>query len=469
MDLTLALDLRLQCLADSLLLAARPEHGGAPFGGTVIALDPRNGEVLACSSVPSYDPNRFAIGLKGPEWAALQDETYPLLNRATQALYPPGSLFKVVTTLAGLDAGWLGPGTRMAASCGGGYRFGNRTFRCWRSGGHGGLDLRGAFAQSCDVYFYQLGRRLGIERLTDFAHALGLDAATGIDLPQEKTGLVPTREWYQRKLGTPPPEGNVLNLAIGQGELLVTPVAMAACVGALVTDGWVRQPRVALRANAADGTVAWEAGERGGLRQLPVTEGERDLLRDLLEEVVAHGTGSRAQVKGVRVGGKTGTAQNPHGSDHGLFLGVAPMEAPEIVIVAVIERAGHGGVVAAPIAQRLIEAWLVTLPAEELAAQQVEEEARAQAEAQAQAQWGAEGVQEGALPPGSPTKPSGAAQRSAADRDTIPTRGGGGEEEPPAGIHPSVEPGRDAPTPPAGSEPTVPPGAGSGGRREQGA
>ncbi len=358
-DLMLAVDLRLQALADSMLAGIRPEHGGEAFGATVIALEPWTGDVLACASYPNYDPNRFAEGMKSGEWAALQDDTYPLLNRSVQALYPPGSLFKVVTTLAGLEEGAAGLGTRMPAGCGGSYRFGSRTFRCWQSRGHGSVDLRGAFAQSCDVYYYQLGKRLGLARLTNFAHDLGVDAPTEIDLPEEKCGLVPTPDWYRRKLGEAPPEGNVLNLAIGQGELLVTPLGMAVLVSAIVTDGWVRQPRVALRAAAPDGTVVWDAGAPVRLRKLPVSDRDREIVRDLLEEVVAHGTGGRAKIENIRVGGKTGTAQNPHGEDHGLFLAVAPIEAPRIVVVVVVERAGHGGVVAAPVAQRLMERLLV--------------------------------------------------------------------------------------------------------------
>ncbi|MFH1143554.1 MAG: penicillin-binding protein 2 [Candidatus Eisenbacteria bacterium] len=361
-DLVLTLDLDLQRLADSLLAAASGERGaGTPVAGAVVALDPRTGEILVSASAPGYDPNRFVGGLAGDEWASLQDGAHPLLNRTVQASYPPGSLFKIVTTLAGLDAGWLGEGTRFSP-CFGSYRFGNRAFQCWKPEGHGSLDLRGAFANSCDVYYYQIGRRLGLARFLDFMATLDLDVPTGIDLPEEETGLVPTLAWYRRRLGESPAEGNVLNLSIGQGELLLTPIAMAAFVGALVTDGWVLEPRIALRAERPDGGVVWDAGEPRRLRKLPVSEAHRELLRDLMEEAVARGTGSRARVEGIRVGGKTGTAQNPHGGDHALFVGFAPVSAPRIVVVVVIERGGHGGVVAAPIAQRLIEALLVEPP-----------------------------------------------------------------------------------------------------------
>ena len=355
-DLTLAIDLKLQAIADSMLaLAGPPGDPGHP--GAVIALDPWTGEVLACASAPGYDPNAFAEGLRGDEWAALQSAAHPLLDRPIQAVYPPGSTFKIVTTLAGLHEGWLRSGAGFSP-CRGSYRFGSRSFRCWKPEGHGAIGLWNGFPQSCDVFYYQVGRRLGLAGLLEFAGSLHLDERTGIDLPEEAEGLVPTIDWYRKRLGEMPPEGNVLNLAIGQGELLLTPVAMAAFVSAVVTDGWVRQPRVALRANRPDGSPVWEAGGPRKLHELPVPERDRELLRDLLEETVAHGTGSRARVEGVRVGGKTGTAQNPHGGDHALFVGVAPIEAPRIVIVAVVERGGHGGSVAAPVVQKLIEAYL---------------------------------------------------------------------------------------------------------------
>ena len=355
-DLVLAIDLDLQTIADSMLAVAGAAGGGHP--GAVIALDPWTGEVLACASAPGYDPNRFAEGLRDEEWAALQSGAHPLLNRTIQAVYPPGSTFKIVTTLAGLHEGWLRSGGGFSP-CHGSYRFGSRTFRCWKPEGHGGIGLWNGFAQSCDVFYYQIGRRLGLAGLLDFAGSLHLDRRTGIDLPEEAEGLVPTLDWYRKRLGEMPAEGNVLNLAIGQGELLLTPIAIAAFVSAVVTDGWVREPRVALRATRPGGEVVWEAGEPRRLRQLPVPDRDRELLRSLLEETVAHGTGARARVEGVRVGGKTGTAQNPHGNDHALFVGVAPIEDPRMVAVAVVERGGHGSSVAAPIIQKLIETYLV--------------------------------------------------------------------------------------------------------------
>lgn len=360
-DLYLSLDIRLQQVAEAALRKALG-HGesAGPVRGAVVALDPWTGEVLVCASEPGFDPNAFAHGLTPAQWAEINDTGHPLLNRVVQAAYPPGSTFKVITTLVALSQGILTPTTRFEP-CYGEYRFGNRTFRCWKQEGHGSVTLLEAFAQSCDVYYYQIARQLGLRRLLEGLAGFDLAKPTGIDVPQEREGLIPTLEWYRRRLGTEPPEGNALNLAIGQGEIVLTPLQIAAGIGAIVTDGVVRRPHVAVRAVQHTGEVLWERSEPEEMRTLPVTEAQRVMVRTLLERVVAgeRGTGRRAQVAGFRVGGKTGTSQNPHGEDHALFVAAAPIEAPEIVIAVVVEEAGHGGSVAAPIAQDVLEAYLI--------------------------------------------------------------------------------------------------------------
>jgi penicillin-binding protein 2 len=360
-DLTVALDMRLQAAAEHLLRTAQPEEAvpGDSIRGAAVVLEAGSGEVLACASVPGFDPNRFASGLSAAEWERLQGATHPLLNRVTQALYPPGSIFKVVTTLAGREAGWLQWGTRFEP-CYGSYWFGDREFGCWKPEGHGSPALRRAFAVSCDVYYYQIARRLGLAALLDYAGRTHLDKRTGIDLPEERSGLVPSLPWYRRQLGHYPPEGTALNVAIGQGELTLTPIALAAYAAALVSDGRVRPPRIALRAARRDGTPVWEAGVPPAGRELLLDEEDRALVRRLLEAAVAdeNATGRQARIAGHRVGGKTGTAQNPHGADHSLFLGVAPMEAPRWVALVIVERGGHGSAVAAPIARELLKMLL---------------------------------------------------------------------------------------------------------------
>lgn len=365
-DLYLTLDARLQEAAERALAKAFPEKAAkegsdslGPVRGAVVALDPWTGELLVCASSPGFDPNAFAHGLTAAQWATLNDPSHPLLNRVVQAAYPPASIFKIATTLAGLSAGIITEDVRFDP-CFGQYRFGNRIFRCWKKQGHGRLNLLGGFAQSCDVYYYQVARLLGLERLLAFINSLHLDATTGIDLPQEREGLVPTMEWYRRRLGTEPPEGNALNLAIGQGEIVLTPLQIASFIGALVSDGAVRRPHLARMALRRDGARIWEQGEPELVRKLAVPQSHRLLIKRLLEEAVEgqKGTGWRARVKGFRVGGKTGTSQNPHGEDHALFAGVAPAENPRIVTVVVVEGSGHGGAVAAPVARAVLEAFL---------------------------------------------------------------------------------------------------------------
>jgi len=363
-DLHLCLDAHLQSVAEEALLQVEPEPAarrlqqGRPSRGSLVALDPWTGEVLVCASTPGFDPNAFAHGLSSDEWAGLNSPERPLLNRVMQAGYPPASIFKIVSTLAGLDAGLLSPHTRYDP-CYGVYTFGDRDFGCWNEHGHGRVDLWGAFEQSCDVYYYQLARQMGLRRFLRYMNTLNLDGPTGIDVPDERDGLIPDLEWYRKRLGTTPPEGIALNLAIGQGEIVLTPLQLIAYVGGLVSDGILRQPHLANRAVLRDGTVTWQHDPRAGSRPLPTPEAHRQLILQLLERAVEgeRGTGWRARIEGVRIGGKTGTAQNPHGEDHALFLAVAPAEDPRIVVLVVIEEAGHGGSVAAPVAHRLLEAF----------------------------------------------------------------------------------------------------------------
>jgi len=350
-------------LAECRLHGRKPVPGEPPVKvrGAVVALDPWTGEVLVCASSPSFDPNHFAHGLSADQWSAINDASHPLLNRVMQAAYPAGSVFKIVTTLAGLTEGVITPATLMDTPCYGRYPFGNRVFRCWKPEGHGRLPLLNAFEQSCDVYYYQVGRALGIKRFLGFLGRMQMDSVTGIDLPQERQGLIPSVEWYRKKLGTDPPEGSALNLSIGQGEIMLTPVEIASFVGAVVSDGVVRRPHVALRAVRTDGVEVWNYGDPVEMRRLPLAEEDRLLMLQLLEQVVmgSRGTGGRARVKGFRIGGKTGTAQNPHGDDHALFVGVAPMPRPEVVVAVVVESFGHGGSVAAPVARAVLAAYLM--------------------------------------------------------------------------------------------------------------
>jgi len=350
-DLKLALDLDVQqALELAMATVAR---------GAAVAIDPNTGGIQAMVSRPTFDPNEFARGLSRARWQEfMTDRAYPLLNRAIQSAYPPGSTYKVVTSLAGLEEQAIDPTTHMPASCGGGYQFGNRYYKCWNHKGHGSLALTAALAQSCDVYYYQLGLRLGVDKLATWAQKIGLGAKTGIDLPQERAGLIPTSGYYDKRRGAGKwSRGVTLNLAIGQGEDLITPLQLAMIPATVASRGRVARPHV------VEQIVDPISGQGHAVSPPPksavVLPAETwDALAAAMEQVVAGGTGGAARVPGVRVGGKTGTAQNPSGVDHALFICYAPIENPQIAIAVVVENGGHGGSTAAPIAQKGLAARL---------------------------------------------------------------------------------------------------------------
>jgi penicillin-binding protein 2 len=333
-DLVLTLDLKVQrALEEAMDGVAR---------GAAVALDPRDGGVLAMVSRPAFDPNEFAVGLSGERWRVLSSGgSNPLLNRATQGTYPPGSTFKIISMLATLRRG-VASANSHASPCHGSWVFGGRAFGCWKREGHGSLDFIGAIQHSCDVYFYQWAPRLGLEDMGEAAREMGMGAPTGLDLPQERGGLVPDRDWYANH-GRRFRESLLLNLIIGQGELLATPLQLAL-MSAEVSVGRPLRPH--LLREARGGPIA----HRPGVSRVGFTAPEAvwTAVRTGLERVVSSGTGTAARVPGVRVAGKTGTAQNPHGEDHALFVCYAPVEAPEISIAIVVENGGHGGSAAAP-------------------------------------------------------------------------------------------------------------------------
>ena len=348
-DLVLTVDMRVQRALERAM--ADVEAGAA------VAIDPRTGGVLALVSRPTFDPNEFARGLSRARWREFTtDRSYPLLDRAIQSAYPPGSTFKVVTSLAGLAGGQFDEHTHFARACGGGYAYGGRFFRCWQHSGHGSLALVDALAHSCDVYFYQAGLALGLKRLSEMAKRMHLGERSGIDLPQERRGLVPTAEWYAAR-GRRAGGGTLLNLAIGQGELLTTPLQLATMAAAVAARGRPVRPHL-VRAVRDPVTGAERALRPAPGRAVELAAGDWDWVIQAMEQVVAGGTGGRARIPGVRVAGKTGTAQNPHGQDHALFIAFAPAEAPTVALAVVVENGGHGGSVAAPIAREAIRARL---------------------------------------------------------------------------------------------------------------
>ncbi len=324
--------------------------------GAVVALDSRNGEVLVMYSSPSIDPNIFSMAssVRSKGWVTIAtDPSLPLNNRAIGGTYTPGSTFKLISALAGLESGKLTRDSHMPTPCKGAYRIGSRIAHCWQLRGHGSLDLISAVAQSCNIYFYQVGLKVGDVIINTYAEKLGMGSQTGIDLPGEKAGWLSGEEAYNKRFerkGWRWTGGLVLDLAIGQTQV-VTPLQLALMVGGLGNCKLLYKPIVVKGERNSEGKLV-------NLRQpqvkseIGISDSTVPIIRDALASVLKErGTGGRAAVPGVPVGGKTGSAQNPQGEKtHALFVGCAPVDNPAIAIAVVVENAGHGGSIAAPIA-----------------------------------------------------------------------------------------------------------------------
>ena len=315
--------------------------------GAVLALNPNSGEILALYSAPGFDPNAFVGGVDPDYWRRLNvNEAHPLFDRTIQARYPPGSTWKLALAAMALKRGIVTLRSRMPIPCRGGLQYGNRFFRCWSAKGHGDLALADAIAQSCDVYFYQLGLKLGLTSLLEDASGLGFRTRTGIDLPGEITSEFPGgTDYYDRVYGPRRWTSAVaLNLAIGQGENAQTLVNMVRFYQMLASDGRARPPYVVRPASGPGATLALTPEQLAGLRQAMLN-------------VVERGTAQGARLRTISIAGKTATAQNPHGPDHGWFIGFAPVDKPEIVVGAILEFGRHGSQVA-PLVARVIAKYL---------------------------------------------------------------------------------------------------------------
>ncbi|HKW94520.1 MAG TPA: penicillin-binding protein 2 [Methylomirabilota bacterium] len=328
--------------------------------GAVVVMDPRNGDVLALTSSPAFPLDRLTGNLDRDEWVRLvRDPMTPLMNRALQGQYPPGSVFKIIVAAAGLQEGSLTPMDRVY--CNGEFTLGKWTFKDWKKGGHGHMDLRGAIAQSCDVFFYQAGLKVGGDTMARYAHAFGLGAPTGIDLGGERFGLVPFSPSQRSRSKRPWQAGDTVNMSIGQGQLLVTPLQIARMMAAVANGGILWKPRLVQRVEQADGTLAYTASSRMTER-VELSPVVWAFLRSALSAVVKEGTGVAARLPGVEIAGKTGTAQtisksdSAKGQDHAWFASFAPADDPQVVVVVFVERGGHGGETAAPIARQIYEA-----------------------------------------------------------------------------------------------------------------
>jgi penicillin-binding protein 2 len=328
--------------------------------GAVVVMDPRTGDVLAMVSTPAYAIDRFTGAIDRAAWMkVLQDPSHPLLNRTIQTQYAPGSVFKIVVAAAGLQEGTLTPMDRV--HCAGEFHLGAWTFKDWKEGGHGTVDLHRAIAQSCNVFFYQAGLKVGASAIAQYATAFGFGQSTGIDLAGEKFGLIP-RPRADRRGRKTWNAGETVNMSIGQGAILVTPMQVARFMAAIANGGVLWKPRLVQRIERLDRGQVWSDPGRvtGHVELSPMVLA---FLRQALWSVVNDGgTGGAARIPGLDVAGKTGTAQMiakskaERGEDHAWFASFAPVKDAEVVVVVLVERGGKGGQVAAPIARTILNA-----------------------------------------------------------------------------------------------------------------
>lgn len=366
--LPLTIDMRLQKIAYEKM---KNESGAA------VLLDIYTGEVLALVSTPSFDPNKFNRGLSNEEWEEIStNERNPLLNKALGGLYSPGSTFKMVVALAALEAGVIRPDTKIF--CGGHIMMGAHRFHCWKAGGHGNVDLKEALMHSCDIYFYEVARRTGIDKIAAMAKRFGFGMPTGINLPGEKSGLMPTRRWKELILGEQWLQGDTYNAGIGQGYVLTTPIQLAVMTAVLANDGYKIKPTILVPENRDTSVCPGE--------NLNLSKTHLQLMREGMFDVVnaAKGTAktARVNVDGKLIAGKTGTTQVKRISmkereeglrsqdelpwedrNHALFVSFGPTDNPRYALAVVIEHGGGGSTTAAPIARAIMEGALKLDPA----------------------------------------------------------------------------------------------------------
>ena len=324
--------------------------------GAVVVMDPRSGDIRALVSTPAFEIDRFTGTIDRAAWLrVVQDPEHPLLNRAIQSQYAPGSIFKIVVTAAGLQEASLTPMDRVY--CNGEFHLGAWTFKDWKQGGHGSVDLQRALAQSCNIFYYQAGLKIGGAAITKYARAFGFGTATGVELGGEKLGLIPQPKGRRKAWQG----GDIVNMSIGQGQVLVTPLQVARFMAAVANGGVLWKPRLVERIERPDrGVLYSDPGQVAG--HVELSPAVWAFLRQALWAVVNDGTGIAAKIPGIDIAGKTGTAQMiahskaEKGQDHAWFAAFAPVRDPEVVVVVLVERGGKGGQVAAPIARRILNA-----------------------------------------------------------------------------------------------------------------
>lgn len=337
--------------------------------GSVVAIDPRDGSIRALVSRPAYDPELFNKKMSREVWESLiKDPMRPLENKAIAGQYPPGSTFKMIMAIAALEEGLITPETKFF--CNGSFTLGNHTFRCWQKKGHGTVNLHRAIVQSCDVYFYNVGRLLGIDKIAEYSRAFGLGSLTGVPLPGEKEGLVPSSEWKLRRFKVKWQPGETISASIGQGFGVVTPIQLALAYATLANGGQMFAPRLVDKIESWDGKSIREFSP-AKKSEIKIDKKHIDLVIQALWGVCNEpgGTAGALRRKEADVCGKTGTAQviSAKGAaskgneyryrDHALFVGFVPKDNPEIAIAVVVEHGGHGSSAAAPVARKVIDAY----------------------------------------------------------------------------------------------------------------
>jgi len=363
-NIYLTIDFALQKKAESLLRGV---------AGAAVAMEPSTGRILALASSPSFDQNYFAVGMSHEQWDTLISNPFrPMENKAIQGEYPPGSTFKIITALTGLEEGVIDENTQVF--CPGFYRFGNRTYRCWKKGGHGQVGIHKAITESCDVYFYKVGELLGVDRLAWYAKACGLGSPTGINLDKEAKGLIPTAAWKKRRTGVPWQEGETLSVAIGQGFNLATPLQMLGMTAAIANGGTRYKPIILEAVKTPDGRILHQ-NEPQVIGKLPVSRTTLEIVKKGLWAVVNsdQGTARGSRLEDIEISGKTGTSQvigrkeddtrpeeerPAHLRAHAWFVAYAPSENPLIAVAVLIEHGEHGSSAAAPVARELIKTYL---------------------------------------------------------------------------------------------------------------
>ncbi|HEY3275374.1 MAG TPA: penicillin-binding protein 2 [Syntrophorhabdaceae bacterium] len=337
------------------------EKGYENKKGGAIAMDPKTGAVSALISRPAFDPNKLSSGINKDDWKAIiADSAHPLQNRTIQGRYPPGSTFKIVSALKALDLGIVNDNTSF--HCRGGFFYGNRTFRCWKKGGHGSVAVSRGITESCDVYFYNVGLKLGVDRIHEMADAIGLGKPTGIDLPAEKGGVVPSTEWKRKTFGQPWYDGETVSVSIGQGAVWLTPIQLVQLSAFVANEGVTFKPQIVHKIVSPEGKTVkvFEPVMKANVKlKKEVFRRVKDAMRAVVNE--PNGTAYASRLPNVAISGKTGTAQagsmdkGKHFGDHAWFIAYAPSEDPGLAMSVLVEMGGHGGSESAPIAKAITQ------------------------------------------------------------------------------------------------------------------